>query len=191
VPTKRRIARSRKKACERPQWPVRQDSIVDVTGRTHLQNEVSAVTDSEMLEIALAEARAGLAEGGIPIGAAVFDEHGRLLGSGHNRRVQQGDPSAHGETDAFRRAGRRRSYRTCTMVTTLAPCWYCSGLVRQFGFKRLIVGESITFQGGVAWLLQNGVDVVDLQSDTCRQLLAGYIREHPEVWNEDIGEESL
>jgi cytosine deaminase len=146
------------------------------------------VTDEEMLEVALAEARAGLAEGGIPIGAAVFDADGRLLGAGHNRRVQQDDPSAHGETDAFRRAGRRRSYRAMTMVTTLAPCWYCSGLVRQFGFKRLIVGESETFQGGLAWLRENGVEVVDLRSDACRELLAGYIAEHPEVWNEDIGE---
>jgi cytosine deaminase len=141
-----------------------------------------------MLAVALAEAREGLAEGGIPIGAAVFDGEGRLLGTGHNRRVQQGDPSAHGETDAFRRAGRHRSYRTMTMVTTLAPCWYCSGLVRQFGFKRLIVGESVTFQGGLAWLRENGVEVIDLRSEACISLLAGYIAEHPEVWHEDIGE---
>jgi cytosine deaminase len=141
-----------------------------------------------MLEVALAEARAGLAEGGIPIGAAVFDADGRLVGSGHNRRVQEGDPSAHGETDAFRRAGRQRSYRTMTMVTTLAPCWYCSGLVRQFGFKRLVVGESENFRGGIDWLRENGVEVVDLRSAECVALLAGYIAEHPEVWNEDIGE---
>ena len=142
-----------------------------------------------MLEVALAEARAGLAEGGIPIGAAVFDGDGRLLGSGHNRRVQDGDPSVHGETDAFRRAGRQRSYRAMTMVTTLAPCWYCSGLVRQFGFGRLVVGESVTFQGGIDWLRENGVEVVDLKSEACRELLAGYIAAHPEIWNEDIGEE--
>jgi cytosine deaminase len=141
-----------------------------------------------MLSVALAEARAGLAEGGIPIGAAIFDSAGRLLGSGHNRRVQQSDPSAHGETDAFRRAGRQRSYRTMTMVTTLAPCWYCSGLVRQFGFKRLIVGESENFRGGIDWLRDNGVEVVDLHSAECLALLAGYIREHPGVWHEDIGE---
>jgi creatinine deaminase len=148
----------------------------------------SSVTDAEMLEVALAEARAGLAEGGIPIGAAVFGSDGRLISSGHNRRVQEDDPSAHGETDAFRAAGRQKSYREMTMVTTLAPCWYCSGLVRQFGFKRLIVGESMTFQGGVAWLREIGVEVVDLKSEACRELLAGYIAEHPEVWNEDIGE---
>ena len=147
------------------------------------------MTAEDMLAVALAEARAGLAEGGIPIGAAVFDGDGRLLGSGHNRRVQDDDPSVHGETDAFRRAGRQRSYRGMTMVTTLAPCWYCSGLVRQFGFGRLIVGESVTFQGGVDWLRENGVEVVDLKSEDCRKLLAGYIAAHPEVWNEDIGVE--
>ncbi|HEX9200193.1 MAG TPA: nucleoside deaminase [Acidobacteriaceae bacterium] len=143
--------------------------------------------DTEMLEVALAEARAGLAEGGIPIGAALFDADGRLVSSGHNRRVQQDDPSVHGETDAFRRARRQKSYREMTMVTTLAPCWYCSGLIRQFGFRRVIVGESETFQGGIDWLRENGVEVVDLQSAACMELLAGYIREHPEVWNEDIG----
>ena len=148
-----------------------------------------AKTDAEMLEVALAEARAGLAEGGIPIGAAVFGPDGRLIGAGHNRRVQDGDPSAHGETDAFRRAGRQRSYRKMTMVTTLAPCWYCSGLIRQFGFGRLIIGESVTFRGGIDWLRENGVEVVDLKSEACISLLAGFIREHPEVWNEDIGVE--
>src|SRR6476620_4235801 len=105
-----------------------------------------------MLQAALAEARKGLAEGGIPIGAAIFDQAGKLVGAGHNRRVQNGDPSMHGETDAFRNAGRQRSYRKLTMVTTLAPCWYCSGLIRQFGFARVVVGESRTFQGGIEWL---------------------------------------
>jgi cytosine/creatinine deaminase len=140
-----------------------------------------------VLEVAIREARVGLAEGGIPIGAAVFGADGRLVASGHNRRVQEGDPSAHGETDAFRRAGRQRSYREMTMVTTLAPCWYCSGLIRQFGFGRLVVGESVTFQGGIEWLREIGVEVVDLRSEVCRELLAGFIRERPEVWNEDIG----
>lgn len=141
-----------------------------------------------MLAVALAEAHKGLDEGGIPIGAAVFDGNGKLLGSGHNRRVQEGDPSIHGETDAFRKAGRQRSYREMTMVTTLAPCWYCSGLVRQFGFKRVIVGESETFRGGIDWLRENGIEVVDLDSAECKELLRGYIAAHPEVWNEDIGE---
>jgi creatinine deaminase len=142
-----------------------------------------------MLAVALAEARNGLAEGGIPVGAAIFDSTGRLLGSGHNRRVQNGDPSLHGETDAFRNAGRQRSYRNLTMVTTLAPCWYCSGLIRQFGFGSVVVGESRTFQGGLDWLRSLGLQVVDLDSDECVSLLGEYIRNNPEVWNEDIGEE--
>ena len=142
-----------------------------------------------MLELAIAEARQGLAEGGIPIGAAIFDQSGKLIGAGHNRRVQHGDPSAHGETDAFRNAGRQRSYRNLIMVTTLAPCWYCSGLVRQFGFRTLIVGESRTFQGGVEWLRSNGVEVIDLDNAECVALLRDYIGKHPAVWNEDIGEE--
>jgi len=144
-------------------------------------------TDAEMLEIALGEARSGLDEGGIPIGAAIFDGQGRLVSSGHNRRVQHDDPSAHGETDAFRRAGRQLSYRAMTMVTTLAPCWFCSGLIRQFGFRRVIVGESVNFAGGVEWLRAAGVEVVDMRSEACIDLLAGYIRAYPEVWNEDIG----
>jgi cytosine/creatinine deaminase len=142
-----------------------------------------------MLAVALDEARQGLAEGGIPIGAALFDGQGTLLGRGHNRRVQDGDPSAHAETDAFRRAGRQRSYRDKTMVTTLAPCWYCSGLIRQFGIGRVVVGESSTFRGGIDWLRESGVSVVDLQSEECIQLLGEYIARNPEVWAEDIGEE--
>ncbi|HXY15527.1 MAG TPA: nucleoside deaminase [Terriglobales bacterium] len=142
-----------------------------------------------MLTTAIGEARKGLSEGGIPIGAAIFDQSGRLLGAGHNRRVQNGDPSMHGETDAFRNAGRQRSYRNLIMVTTLAPCWYCSGLVRQFGFRTVVVGESRNFQGGVEWLRSLGVNVIDLNSEECVKLLADYIRQHPEIWNEDIGEE--
>jgi creatinine deaminase len=140
-----------------------------------------------MLQVALTEARQGLAEGGIPIGAAIFDAAGRLVGSGHNRRVQNGDPSMHGETDAFRNAGRQRSYRSLTMITTLAPCWYCSGLVRQFGFGTLVVGESRNFQGGLDWLRTMGVNVIDLDSVECVSILAEYIRANPEVWHEDIG----
>lgn len=142
-----------------------------------------------MLRVALDEARYGLAEGGIPIGAALFTRSGELVSSGHNRRVQHGDPSVHGETDAFRRAGRQRSYRNMVMVTTLAPCWYCSGLVRQFNIGALIVGESRTFQGGIEWLREHGIEVIDLDNSDCRELLEGYIAAHPEVWNEDIGEE--
>jgi cytosine/creatinine deaminase len=144
---------------------------------------------SAMLAVALEEARKGLAEGGIPIGAAIFDAGGKIIGRGHNRRVQNGDPSLHGETDAFRNAGRQRSYRNLIMVTTLAPCWYCSGLIRQFGFGTVIVGESRNFQGGLEWLLSLGVKVLDLDSDECAVLLGDYIRANPEIWNEDIGEE--
>jgi creatinine deaminase len=142
-----------------------------------------------MLKIALEEARAGLAEGGIPIGAALFDHQGMLLGKGHNRRVQEGDPSAHGETDAFRKAGRQRSYRDKIMVTTLAPCWYCSGLIRQFGIGTVVVGESVNFQGGINWLRENHVAVIDLHSEECIEMLAGYIAQNAAVWHEDIGEE--
>jgi creatinine deaminase len=140
-----------------------------------------------MIAVALKEARLGLAEGGIPIGAAIFDASGQLIGTGRNRRVQNGDPSIHGETDAFRNAGRQRSYRNLIMVTTLAPCWYCSGLVRQFGFRTLVVGESRNFQGGLDWLRSLGIQVIDLDSADCVSLLADYIRVNPQVWNEDIG----
>jgi creatinine deaminase len=142
-----------------------------------------------MLAVALKEARTGLAEGGIPIGAALFHADGRLLGAGHNRRVQQGDPSIHGETDAFRNAGRQRSYRDTIMVTTLAPCWYCSGLVRQFNIGTLIVGESRNFAGGLEWLRAAGVNVIDLDDRECASMMASYIRENPAIWLEDIGEE--
>jgi cytosine/creatinine deaminase len=142
-----------------------------------------------MLEAAKAEARKGQAEGGIPIGAAIFDSGGKLLGAGHNRRVQNGDPSMHGETDAFRNAGRQRSYRKLIMVTTLAPCWYCSGLVRQFGFGTLVIGESRNFQGGMEWLRSLGVNVIDLDSEDCISMLGDYIHANPEIWHEDIGEE--
>ena len=150
---------------------------------------MSSLDYSAMLQVATAEARKGLAEGGIPIGAAIFDMSGKLVGAGHNRRVQNGDPSLHGETDAFRNAGRQRSYRNLIMVTTLAPCWYCSGLVRQFGFGTVVVGESRNFQGGVEWLRSLGVKVVDLDSEECASRLREYIRANPAIWNEDIGEE--
>ena len=142
-----------------------------------------------MLAIAIEEARAGLAEGGIPVGAALFDARGRLLGQGRNRRVQEGDPSVHGETDAFRKAGRQLSYKDKVMVTTLAPCWYCSGLVRQFNIGTVVVGESANFSGGIGWLRENGVKVIDLHSAECIDMLASYIRANPGVWNEDIGRE--
>jgi len=143
----------------------------------------------QMLQIAIDEAKKGLQEGGIPIGAALFEQNGNLLGRGHNRRIQEDDPSVHAETDAFRKAGRQRSYRDKIMVTTLAPCWYCSGLIRQFKIGTVIVGESVNFKGGIQWLLENDVEVVDLNSEECVKLLSDYISANPNIWNEDIGEE--
>ena len=144
---------------------------------------------SRLLAVAIAEARLGLAEGGIPIGAALFDHDGKLLGRGHNLRVQEDDPAMHAETDAFRQAGRQRSYRDKIMATTLAPCWYCSGLIRQFRIGTVVVGESQNFRGGIDWLRENGVEVIDLANQECVQMLAEFIRTNPVLWHEDIGEE--
>ena len=145
-------------------------------------------TPEEMLAVALEEARAGLAEGGIPIGAALYGADGTLLGRGHNRRVQDGDPSMHAETAAFRAAGRQRDYRSTTMVTTLSPCWYCSGLVRQFGIGRVLIGESTTFHGGHDWLAEHGVAITLLDDPRCVGLMKEFIAARPELWHEDIGE---
>ena len=142
----------------------------------------------KLLSIALEEARSGLAEGGIPVGAALFETDETLLGRGHNRRVQDGDPSIHGETDAFRKAGRQKTYRDKILVTTLAPCWYCSGLIRQFNIGTVVVGESVNFSGGIDWLQQNGINVIELNSAECIEMMANFISRHNELWNEDIGE---
>ncbi|MEU5365365.1 nucleoside deaminase [Streptomyces sp. NPDC005925] len=147
-------------------------------------------SDQRMLRTAIDEARAGLAGGGLPIGAALYASDGiRLLGRGHNRRVQDGDPSMHAETAAFRAAGRQRSYRGTTMVTTLSPCWYCSGLVRQFGISRVVIGEARTFEGGHGWLAGHGVEIVLLDDPECAALMTEFIQHRPELWHEDIGEE--
>jgi cytosine/creatinine deaminase len=146
-------------------------------------------TARSWLAVAVEEARAGLAEGGIPIGGALIGADGTVLGRGHNRRVQDDDPSVHGETDAFRNAGRQRTYRGTTMVTTLSPCWYCSGLVRQFGISRLVVGEARTFYGGHDWVAENGVEVLVLDDPECVQMMQEFIAAHPQLWNEDIGED--
>jgi cytosine deaminase len=143
--------------------------------------------EREMLAVAVQEARHGLAEGGIPIGAALFHEDGTLLGRGHNRRVQDGDPSMHAETAAFRAAGRRRHYADCVMVTTLSPCWYCSGLLRQFGIGTVVIGEARNFEGGHTWVAEHGCRVVLLDDEECRELLGGFIAANPELWHEDIG----
>ena len=142
-----------------------------------------------MLAVAVEEARAGLAEGGIPIGAALFSRDGTVLGRGRNRRVQEDDPSVHGETDAFRKAGRQRSYRDTIMVTTLSPCWYCSGLVRQFGIGTVVMGESTNFHGGHDWLREHGVAVIDLADPECIAMMGEWIKANPGIWNEDIGED--
>ena len=144
-------------------------------------------TPQEMLEVAVEEARAGAAEGGVPVGGALFGPDGTLLGRGRNRRVQDGDPSVHGETAAFRAAGRQRSYRQTTLVTTLSPCWYCAGLVRQFGIGRLVVGESRTFVGQHEWLMKHGVEVVLIDDPECVELMSAFITARPDIWNEDIG----
>jgi creatinine deaminase len=141
-----------------------------------------------MLDVAVAEARKGWSEGGIPIGAALFNSAGVLLGAGHNRRVQNDDPSVHAETDAFRAAGRRRGYRSTVMVTTLSPCWYCSGLVRQFNIGAVVIGEARSFHGGHDWLAEHGVAVTVLDDERCVAMMKDFIAVRPELWAEDIGE---
>lgn len=144
-------------------------------------------TALDMLAVAFDEAERGLLEGGIPIGAALFHRDGTLLGKGHNQRVQDDDASVHAETDAFRKAGRRRDYSDCVMVTTLSPCWYCSGLVRQFNIGAVVIGEESNFTGGSDWLAEHGVDVLVLDDPRCTELLGTFIAEHPALWHEDIG----
>ena len=148
---------------------------------------IDRATASTWLDVAVAEAAKGLDEGGIPIGAALFGRDGTLLGKGHNRRVQDGDPSLHAETAAFRAAGRRRGYRDCVMVTTLSPCWYCSGLVRQFGIGAVVLGESRNFSGGHEWLAAQGVEILDLDDDRCVTMLGNFVASNADVWGEDIG----
>ncbi|MCX2732414.1 nucleoside deaminase [Saccharopolyspora sp. NFXS83] len=140
------------------------------------------------LEVAAAEARAGAVEGGIPIGAALIGADGSVLGRGRNRRVQDDDPSVHGETAAFRAAGRQRGYADTTMVTTLSPCWYCSGLVRQFGIGTVVIGEARNFHGGHDWLAEHGVRIVLLDDPECARMMSEFITAHPRLWHEDIGE---
>jgi cytosine deaminase len=142
----------------------------------------------KLLQVAIEEARIGLSEGGVPVGACLADENGNILGRGHNQRVQQGDPTVHGETDAFRNAGRQRGYKKKIMVTTLAPCWFCSGLIRQFNIGTVVVGESVNFPGGVDWLRENGVQVIDLNNAECIEMMRDFIEMKPDLWAEDIGE---
>jgi creatinine deaminase len=141
-----------------------------------------------MLAVALEEARIGFAEGGVPVGGAIFTTDGVLLGKGRNRLVQEGNCSLHGETDAFRAAGRRATWHDTILVTTLAPCWYCSGLIYQFRFSKVVVGDSVNAQGGVAWLREQGIEIVDLHSRECIDLIAEFQRKRPDLWKECIGE---
>ncbi|MFD2416093.1 nucleoside deaminase [Amycolatopsis pigmentata] len=142
----------------------------------------------DLLAVAREEALIGKAEGGIPIGAALFTIDGELLGRGRNRRVQDGDPSMHAETAAFRDAGRRRHYRDTVMVTTLSPCWYCSGLVRQFAIPHVVIGEARTFSGGHDWLAGHGTRITILDDPACVEAMTEFIAERPDLWFEDIGQ---
>lgn len=148
------------------------------------------MTDAELLAIAIEQARIGRAEGGVPIGAAIAVDD-RLVGAGRNRRIQLGSAIRHGETDALEQAGRlpASTYRRATMATTLSPCDMCTGAMLLYGIPRLVIGENRTFVGGEDYLRSRGVEIVVLDSDECVELLAGFVREHPDVWNEDIGEE--
>ncbi len=146
-------------------------------------------TDEEKLQVAIAEAHLGLAEGGIPMGAALFDEAGRLLGSGRNRRAQDGDASMHGETSAFRNAGRQRSYKNVTLATSLSPCWYCSGLIRQFGIGRVLVGDDKNFMGGQDWVAEHGAEVHVMNDPGLIEIMREFIEANDALWNEDIGED--
>jgi cytosine deaminase len=140
------------------------------------------------LQAAIDEARAGLAEGGIPIGSVIVHQ-GRIIGRGHNRRVQQGSAILHGEMDAFENAGRQKAsvYRDCTLYTTLSPCAMCSGAILLYGIPRVIVGENQTFMGEEELLRSRGVSVEVVQDDTCIALMRDFIATKPQLWNEDIG----
>ena len=147
------------------------------------------ITDPHaMLAIALEQARIGANEGGVPVGGAIFTVDGTLLGAGRNRLVQHGNCSLHGETDAFRAAGRRAHWHDTILVTTLAPCWYCSGLISQFRFRKVIVGDSVNAQGGLEWLKSQSIEILDLKSQDCIDLIAKFQHEHPDLWKECIGE---
>ncbi len=146
--------------------------------------------DRAFLEVAIEQARVGRDEGGVPIGAALVAD-GRVLGAGHNRRVQQGSAIRHGETDALEVAGRLPAsiYRRATMYTTLSPCDMCSGAILLYGIPRVVIGENRTFVGGEDYLRSRGVEVVNLDSEACVELMREFIARRPDVWNEDIGED--
>src|SRR5579864_6292488 len=142
----------------------------------------------DMLAVAIEQARIALSEGGIPVGGAIFRTDGALVSVGRNRLVQNGDPSMHGETDAFRAAGRQPHFRDMILVTTLTPCWYCTGLIFQFRFAQVIVGDSVNAQGGAEWLRSKGFDIVDLHSAECIDMMRKFKLAYPELWDECVGE---
>lgn len=139
------------------------------------------------MKAAIDEARKGLAEGGIPIGSVLVKE-GKIIGRGHNQRVQKGSPTLHAEIDCLENAGRIGSYKDTVLYSTLMPCYLCSGAVVQFEIKKVIVGESATFPGGPEFMREHGVEVTDLDLDECKKLMTDFIEANPKLWNEDIGE---
>ena len=148
------------------------------------------MTDLEFLAVAIDQARIGRDEGGVPIGAALVVDD-RVIGAGHNRRVQWGSAIRHGETDALEEAGRQAAavYRRATMYTTLSPCDMCTGAILLYGIPRVVIGENRTFLGGEDLLRSRGVEVVNLDSAECKALMDEFIEAHPDIWNEDIGED--
>ena len=149
---------------------------------------VLSPTDARFLRIAYEEARTGYGEGGCPIGSVLADGD-RLIAQGRNRRVQDGDPIAHGEMDCLRRAGRQKSYRRMTLYTSLSPCMMCSGTILQFAIPRVVVGEAVNFPGNPDLLVSRGVEVIIADDPACIALMARFIQEQPALWNEDIAEE--
>lgn len=140
----------------------------------------------EFLRAAIDEARAGLTEGGLPIGS-VLVRGGRIIGRGHNRRVQKNDPMAHAEIDCLSNAGRQKSYKDTVLFSTLMPCHLCSGAIVQFGIPTIVVGESANFGGAPDLLRKHGVNCTDLHDRECTQMMADFIKAHPDLWHEDIG----
>lgn len=138
------------------------------------------------LREAIEEARRGQAEGGLPIGS-VLVRAGKIIGRGHNRRVQRGDPMAHAEIDCLTNAGRQRTYKDTVLYSTLQPCFLCSGAIVQFGIPRVVVGDTVNFAGASGFLRQQGVECIDLHDPTCIQMMGEFIKTHPELWHEDIG----
>lgn len=139
------------------------------------------------LSAAIEEAKKGLAEGGIPIGSVLVKDK-KIVGRGHNRRVQHGDPMAHAEIDCLQNAGRIGSYKDTILYSTLMPCYLCAGAVVQFGIKKVVAGESRTFPGAKEFMIEHGVEVIDVDDKECYALMQEFIKKNPDLWNEDIGE---